>query len=166
MAPLRGGWRGVGLARVPSPGLPDLDLELVELAVLDARCETDDILAVKRLRDRVNVGPRSSVSFSSKYPPLVSLAKRLEPAVRTAPHLSHTVEVVALEADGVDHHPVVPRLVQHLPPADRMLGVLAVGEDQAILRPSMSCRASTLESMASYSRVGLPNCSRLHANAA
>ncbi len=51
VVPLRGGWRDVGLARVPSPGLPDPDLGLVELAVLDARCKTDDILAVKLLRD-------------------------------------------------------------------------------------------------------------------
>ena len=71
----------------------------MELAVLDARGEADDILAVKLLRDPRECRAQVVGVLQLEIPAAGFLGEGLEPAVRTAPHLSQTVEVVALAVD-------------------------------------------------------------------
>ena len=114
----------------PYATLFDADLELVDLAIAHARCETEHILTVEFLGDSGERGTEVIGIIELEVAPAGFFGESLKTAIRTTPNLTYAVEVIDLQPDGVNHDFFGARQIEYLAPPNLVLGVFTIGKDQ------------------------------------
>src|SRR5262245_48067890 len=121
--------RDVALTRPGGhPGLLHPDCQLVYLAVSLFRFEAKYVLAVQFLGHPRKRGPELARLLQLEVATARFVGEFAERAVRLAAHHSRAVEELAFEADGVDHHFLGARPLQHRVSPGLAGGVVTVGE--------------------------------------